>query len=146
MVEVLERQGVHVVAGGHGVEHVRLEHAVVLKPAHLNALLGVAADGAVGQYVDVVLGVLPDLGFIRVFQDWLERAQYRIAIQLRRYTHVRMGQRNVGRFIWLDGERNSDQLRLLSIEAGGFGIECNQVGLMQFSSQTAKRSASSTVS
>ncbi len=62
VVEVLLRQAVHVVTGGGGVQHVRLEHGVVGNAAHFDG------GRAVGKDVDIVLGVLPDLGLGRVFQ------------------------------------------------------------------------------
>jgi hypothetical protein len=92
----------------------------------------IAADGAVGQDVHVELGVLADLEFVRVFQDRLERAQHGVAVQLLGHADVGVGQRDVGRFVGLHGERQADQLRLLRVDAGGFGVEGEQLGVVQF--------------
>ena len=76
--------------------------------------------------------MLADLELVRVFQNRLERAQHRVAIQLLRHADVGMGQRDVGRFVGLHRERQAHQLRLLRIDAGGFGVEGNQLGVVQF--------------
>ncbi|MNO98274.1 hypothetical protein D3C76_900150 [compost metagenome] len=125
VVEVLLRQAVHVVTGGRGVQHIGLEHGVVGHAAHLDG------RGAVGQDVDIVLGVLPDLGFGRVFQQGFERQQHGLAVQLDRGAFVVVGQRYIRRLMRLDRKRQADQLRLLGIEAGGFGVEREQRGLAQ---------------
>jgi hypothetical protein len=52
--EVLQRQGIHVVAAAGAVEHVGLEHRVEGHAAHL--------DSIQGEHVHVVLNVLPHLG------------------------------------------------------------------------------------
>ncbi len=57
--EVLERQTVHVVASGGGVQHVGFEHGVESHAAHL--------DAVVHQHVHVVFAVLADLGLGRIF-------------------------------------------------------------------------------
>ena len=80
VVEVFEGQGVHVVARGGGVQHVGFEHAVEGHALHVNAVAWVAVEGTISQHVDVVLGVLTDLGFVRIFQQRLERLEHRVAI------------------------------------------------------------------
>ncbi|MCY1244041.1 hypothetical protein D9M72_570930 [compost metagenome] len=91
-------------ARGRGVEHVGLEHGIEGDAAHGDAVVLYATDGAVGQDVHVELGVLADLELVRVFQNRLERAQDRVAIQLLRHADVGMGQRDVGRFVSLNRE------------------------------------------
>ena len=125
VVEVLLRQAVHVVAGSRGIQHVRLKHGVERHAAHV--------DGrrAVSQNVDVVLGVLPDLGLGRVFQQRLQGQQHGLAVQLGRRAFIIVGQGHIGCFMWLDGERQANQLRLLGVQAGGLGVEGEQRRLAQ---------------
>ena len=49
-----------------------------------------------------------------------------------RHADVGVGQRDVGRFVGLYGERQAYQLRLLRIDAGGFGVEGEQLGVVEF--------------
>ncbi len=86
----------------------------------------IAVDRAIGQQVDGELGVLADLGFVRVFQQRLERLEHGVAVQLLRHAHVRVGQRNVGGFVGLNGEGQADQLRTLGIGAVALGDEGKQ--------------------
>jgi hypothetical protein len=58
-------------------------------------------------------------------------AQHCLAVQLGRRAFIIVGQRHVGRLIGLDGERQADQLRLLRVQAGGFGVEGEQRCLAQ---------------
>ncbi len=121
--EVLERQAVHVVSGGGGVEHIGFEHGVEGHAAHL--------DTVMHQHVHVVFAVLADLGLRRILQQRLERAKHGIQLELLRHTHIGMAQRHIGRLARLDGERHADQLGALSIDAGGFGIEGEALGVLQ---------------
>ncbi|KAF1030450.1 MAG: hypothetical protein GAK37_01366 [Pseudomonas sp.] len=131
VVQVLFGQAVHVVPGGGGVEHVGLKHRIERNAAHGDALRRVAADGAVGQDVHVELGVLAHLELGRVFQQRLQGQQHGVAVQLVRHADVGMGQRDVGRFVGLNRERNPHQLRLLGVDAGGFGVEGEQFGVVE---------------
>ncbi len=121
--EVLERQAVHVVAGGGGVQHVGFEHGVEGHAAH--------PDAVVHQHVHVVFAVLADLGLGRILQQRLERAEHGIQLELLRHAHVGMAQRHVSRLARLDGKGHTDQLGALRIEAGGFGIEGKALGRLQ---------------
>ena len=132
VAQVFEGQAVHIVAAARGVEHIGLKHGVEGNALNHDPAGLIATDGAVGQNIHVVLGVLSDLGFARVFQQRLEGTQYRVAIQLLGYAHVGMGQWNVSRFARLDRERQAHQLRLLRVQAGGFGIKGNQFGVVEF--------------
>ena len=125
VVQVLQRQAVHVVTGGGGIQHVGFEHGVEGHALHRDRCAGV------GQNVDVVLGMLTDLGLGRVFEDRLQRLEHCIAIQLLRHAHVGVRQRDIGRFAGLDREGQADQLRLLRIDAGGLAVEGDQLGLLQ---------------
>ena len=131
VLQVLLGQAVHVMTGGRGVEHVGLEHGVEGHAAHGDAAVLVAVEGAVGEDVHVELGVLADLELVRVFQQRLERPQHRIAVQLLRRVGVVMGQRDVRSFISLHREGNANQLRLMGIDPGGFGIEGEQRGVLE---------------
>ncbi|MCY1437285.1 hypothetical protein D9M71_534420 [compost metagenome] len=84
-----------------------------------------------GQDVHVVLGVLRHLDLGRVLQQRLERQQHAVAVELLGHAHVGMGQRHISAFMGLDRERHADQLRLLGIEPGGFGVESEQWRLAQ---------------
>ena len=131
VAQVLERQTVHIVAAAGGVEHIGLQHGVVGNALHHDPARLITTDGAVGQNIHVVLGVLSDLGFARVFQQRLEGTQNGVAVQLLRHAHIGVGQRDVGRFAGFDRERQTHQLRLLRVQAGGFGVKGNQLGVIE---------------
>ncbi len=131
LAQVLERQAVHVVAGGRRVQDVRLEHGVVSNAPNNNPVVLIATDGAVGEDIGFELGVLADFQFVRIFQQRLQCQQHGVAIQLLRHAHVGMGQRNVGRFAGRDGKRQAHQLCMLSIGAIGFGDEGDQRCLIE---------------
>ena len=61
--QILERQRIHIVAGGGGVEHIGGQHGVGKRARHGNCV--------VGQHGDVVLKILANFGFFRVFQQRL---------------------------------------------------------------------------
>ena len=131
VVQVLLRQTVHIVTRRGGVEHVGFEHGVEGDAAHGNALGRVATNGAVGEDIHVELGVLAHLEFGRIFQQRLQGQQHGVAVQLFRCTDVSVRQRNVGSLMGLHGEREPDQLRLLGVDPGGFGIEGKQLGVVE---------------
>ncbi|MNP28200.1 hypothetical protein D3C76_1211520 [compost metagenome] len=118
-------------ASSRGVEHIGLEHGIEGHTPDLDAVGYVATNGAVGQNVHVVLGVLPDLELGRVFQQRLEGAQYSIAVQLLGHAHVGVRERNIGGFEGLHGKGQPDKLRLLGVKASGFGVKSDQGGLVQ---------------
>ncbi len=125
VLEVALRQAVHVVTGRRGVQRVGLEHGVEGHAAHLDRHRGV------GQHVDVVLGVLADLGLVRVFEQRFERAQHGVAVELCRHAHVGMRQGHVGGLERRHREGHPDQLGDLRIDAGGLGVEGEQLGGLQ---------------
>ena len=132
VVQVLLRQTVHIVTRRGGVEHVGFEHGVEGDAAHGNALGRVAANGAVGQDVHIELGVLAHLEFGRVFQQRFQGQQHGVAVQLIRRADIGMGQRDVGGFMGLHSKRDPNQLRLLGVDAGGFGVESKQRRIVEF--------------
>ncbi|MNQ84105.1 hypothetical protein D3C85_992250 [compost metagenome] len=104
MSKVLERQAVHVMAGGRGVKHIGLEHGVEGHAPDLNATGRITTDSAIGQDVDVVLGVLTHLDLGRVLQQRLEGAQHGVAVELLGHAHVGVRERNVSRLEGLDSK------------------------------------------
>ncbi|MCY1512737.1 hypothetical protein D9M68_472090 [compost metagenome] len=122
MAKVFQRQAVHVVAGGGGIQHVGFEHGVEGDAPHVDR------RGSVDQHVHVVLAMLGDLGLVRVLEDRPERGEHGVAVQLRRHAHVAVRQRNVGGLALLHGEGHADQLRLLGVDAVGLGVEGDQLG------------------
>ncbi|MCY1286581.1 hypothetical protein D9M70_355570 [compost metagenome] len=123
--QVLEGQAVHVMTGGRSVQHIGFEHGVEGDALHGDG------RGGIGQDVHVVLGMLADLGFVRVFQQRLEGLEHGVAVELRRYAHIAVGQGHVGGFTGLHGEGHAHHLRLLGVDAGGFGVEGEQRGGFQ---------------
>ncbi|CAM5321889.1 hypothetical protein RLIN73S_06475 [Rhodanobacter lindaniclasticus] len=124
IAEILLRQRVHVVARGGGVPHVGLQHRVVPEPLH--------GDAVVRQDVDVVLRVLAQLGPRRVLEDRLQRGQHGIAIELRRHAGVVVAERDVAGPARLHREAEADDVRAHRVEAGGLGVERDQLGVAQF--------------
>ena len=86
------------------------------------------ADAVVGEDVHVVLQVLPDLGVARRFQPGLEPRQYLLESQLRRHAGIAVGHGQVGGLAVGDGEGQADEAGLHRIEAGGLGVEGDQLG------------------
>ncbi|MND36342.1 hypothetical protein D3C80_269960 [compost metagenome] len=123
VVQVLERQAVHVVTGRRRIEHIGLQHGVIGHALHQDAIGDITADGAVGEDVHVVLGVLPDFELLRIFEQRFKRQQYTVAIQLLGRPHVAVRQRHIGGLMGLHSERQANQLRLLRIQASGLGVE-----------------------
>ena len=80
----------------------------------------------IGEDVLVVFEVLPQLLVRRAFQPVLEFLQRMLAIELIRCAGVVVRQRQVGRVMRFDAERDADQLRGHPVEAGGFGVDAHQ--------------------
>ncbi len=127
VVQILGDQAVTVVTRRGGVEHIGFEHRVELDALHVDAMVLVTIDGAVGQQVDRKLGVLPDLDFARVLQHRLDRFEHRVAIQLLLHAHIGMGKRDVTGFVGLDRERQADDLRALGVSAVALHHEGEQL-------------------
>lgn len=125
VAEVLQGQAVHVVASGGGVQHIGLEHGVVGYAPQRDGGAGI------GQDIDVVLGMLADLELLRILQQRFQRTKHRVTVQLLGNAHVAVGQRHVGGLALLHGEGHPHHLRLLGVDAGGLGIEGDQLGLLQ---------------
>ena len=60
MTKVLQRQTVHIVAGGDGIEHIGFKHGVKLHTLHVNAV--------VSQHVHIVFHMLADFFMFTAFQ------------------------------------------------------------------------------
>ena len=114
---------VHVVIGGDAVPHVGLEHAV---EAHTPE-----RDAGVRQHVGVVLEVVPDLAARGILENGLERREHALAIELFRRAGIRVAQGYVGGHARLDAPGHADDFRLHVVEAGGLGVEGEQLGRAQ---------------
>ncbi len=123
LAQILEREAVHVVAGSGGIEHIGFEHGIEGDALH--------ADIVMGQHIDVVLGVLRDLGLVRIFQIGLERRQHRVAVELIGNAHIAVGDRDIGGFVGFDRQRYTDQFGALGVNAGGFGVKGEQLGVLE---------------
>ena len=121
--QVLQRQGVHVVAGGGGVQHVGLQHGVLQRPRH--------RDAVARQHRDVVLEVLADLGFAGILQQRLECGQHGIAVELCGGVQIVVGQRDIGRLARLKRQPHADDARLHIVQAGGLQVEAEGLGCLQ---------------
>ena len=124
VAQIFQRQGVHIVAGGHGVEHVGFQHGVVFHAAQ--------GDAGAGQYAHVVLEVLADFFALFVFENGLELVQYQSAVELIRRARIVVAEGYVGGVACGGGEADAHQVRFHVIEAGGFGVESEQLGFLKF--------------
>ena len=118
--EVELRAGIHVVARRGRVQHVGLEHRVV---AHAGEF-----DAAALQHVCVVLQVMADLPALRVLEQRLQPRERRRPVELVRRAGVVVRERQVGGLAGLDAERDADDLGFHVVEAGGLGVEGEEVG------------------
>ena len=107
-----------------GIPDVRFEHGVVAHTAHGNPVIR--------QYIDVVLRVLADFRLVRIFENRPQHFQDDGAIELRGRTGIVVHQRHVGALSFFDGEGNADDFRAHRIDTRGFGIEGDEIGLLQF--------------
>ena len=123
VAQVLERERVHVVARGGGVEHVGLEHGVEAEAGEPHAVIG--------EHVQIVFEVLPDLGRLLSLEQRLEFRQHFFALELCRRAGVIVRQRHVGAATHAVGKRHAHDLGLHGIEAGGFGVEGEGLGFLQ---------------
>ena len=80
------------------------------------------------EHVRVVLEVMADLGVLLRLEQRLELREARVAIELVGRAGVVVPQRQIGRVARRDGERHADDLRLHVFEAGGLGVEGEQLG------------------
>ena len=122
--QVLERQGIHVVAGGHGIEYVGFQHGVV----------GHAAQGDThifGQHAHVVLQVLADFLDRVVFQQRFEGIHDELLVELVRGAGVVVAEGDVGSLV-VHGHAEAHQFRVHVVEAGGFGVEGKLASAFQF--------------
>ena len=121
--QVFERQAVQVVAGGRAVQHIGLQHGVIGDTPQ--------GDMVIGQHAGVVLEVLSHLALAGVLQQGPQLLQRPVAVQLHGRPQVVMRQGHIGGFARLHGKGNANDSRLHVIQAGGLGIEGEQLGLVQ---------------
>ena len=105
VAQVLERQAVHVVAGGNGIQNVAFQLGVELHAFQFDAM--------VGQNVGVVFHVLADFLLVFVFQNRLQLRQYFVPVELHRSTFVVVRQRHIGSLAHFHGERHTDDFGFL---------------------------------
>ena len=102
-------------------EHIGLQHRVV---AHAGQL-----DAVVAQHMRVVLQVMAELGVrCDLSSQGLSCARQLVEIELLGRAGIAMRQRQIGRLAGVDAERHADDARLAVIEAGGLGVEGDQLG------------------
>ena len=123
LAQVFPGQAVHVVAGGHRVIDIGLQHGVLGDPLQI--------DAVIGEHVLVVLEVLPHLFLLRIFQQRFELLQYLVAVELVRRTHVVVGQGHVSRFARFHRERHPDNFGVDVPQAGGLRVKGEQVRGLQ---------------
>ncbi len=116
--QILRRRRVHVVARGHAVPDVGLEHGVV---AH-----ALDVDVVVGQHVGIVLQMLAELGQLRILQQRLQRREHPRARQLFGRAGIVVRERHIGGDTGLDAERDADDLGIHVVQARGLGVEGEQ--------------------
>ncbi len=97
------------------LEHIALQHGVVLVPAR--------GDAGAGEHLGVVLDVLPDLGRVGVLQPRLQPGQHLVERQLIGCAGVAVGERDVGRLAGRDGERDADDACRHRVERIGLGVD-----------------------
>jgi len=123
VIEVTAGQGIEVMAILPGIQNVGFEQGVMGDARE--------RDAVIGQHMGVVFQVLADLGVLGTFQQRLEAGQHGGAVELVRHAGVAVRERDVDRLAGLDGEGDADDLRLHGVEAGGLGIEGDQLGLFE---------------
>ena len=104
--------------GGGGIPDVRLQHRIVLQTRQ--------RDAVVRQDVDVVLGVLAELGYRGVLEDRLQRFEDGIAIKLLWRAGIVVCQRDIAGLARLHCEAEADDVGQHRVDAGGFGVEGDQ--------------------
>ena len=107
------------------VRLVRLQHVGLQQ-----RILGDARqrDAVVGEDVLVVFEVLTELFVLRAFQPVFQFLQRMFARQLVRRAGIAVRERQVGGLVRLDRKRDADQLRRHDVQAGGFGVDADQLG------------------
>ena len=124
VAQVLERQGVHVVAGGNGIEYVGFQHGVE----------GHAAQGdtrVFGEHAHVVLQVLADFLEVVVFENRFQCIEDKLLVELVWSARVVVAEGNVGGLARFHCHAHAHQFCLHVVEAGGFGIEGKHVCVLE---------------
>ncbi len=102
------------------LDHIALKQGVVRIAANRHA--------RVGEHMAVVLGVLPELGFVGVFQPGPQAFEHLGHGQLLGRAGVSVGQRQIGGLAGRDAERNADQPCAHRVERVGFGVDGGELG------------------
>ena len=112
--EVERGHGIHVVARRRGVQHVRLEHRVVLDAAQ--------HDAVIQEDVGVVLQMMPNLRR-GALEPRFEPREHGVAVQLVGCAGVAVRERNVRGLAGRDGQRDADELGAHVGQARRLGVE-----------------------
>ena len=121
--EVVASGRVHVVSRCHAVEHIGLEHGVVLD--------AIEVDVVALEDMRVVLQVMTDFLAFGVFEERTQRLQHVLAIELFRCAGVVVCHRDVASLTRRHGQGDADKLCLHIFEAGGLCIDGDQFGVVQ---------------
>ena len=122
-IEMAQREVIHV------VRLVRFQHIGLQQRVLGNAR---KRDTMIGENVSIVFEVLPEFLVLHALQPALQFLQSRVAFELVGCAGIDVRQRQICRLVRRDGERDTDQLRVHHIQAGGLGIDTHQPGCEQF--------------
>ena len=125
------RHRIHVVAGGHAVEHIGLQHRIVLHAGKL--------DAVVAQHMRVVLQVVAELAPLRILEPGLEVCQAAINRKLVWCARIAMRQRQIRGLAGFYTEGHADDACHGVIEAGGLGVEGGELGLFEHGQPATER-------
>ena len=118
-LQVLVRQGIHIVTCGGGIEHIGFEHGVVPDTRQ--------RDSVVFQHVHIVFEVLTDFFRRLAFEQGPQLFQYGFTRELFWRALVIVAERHIGRLARLYRKRHPHHLRFHIIKVGGFGVEGKQL-------------------
>src|SRR3989304_4820733 len=96
-----------------------------------DALRALARDAVVAEWLLIVLEVLAEFGFRRVFEPGAQQSERALHPQLRRRAGISVRKRQISRPSRLDAKRHAHQLRAQGVEAGGLGVESDQSGAIE---------------
>ncbi len=127
MAEVAHGEVVHAVAALADVERVRHQHGVVE---------GGDADAVLGEHIEIVFQVLPDLQDRRVLEQRLQKVErlaqrnlgQHVAAEVELGRGATMGERHVGGLARRDRQREADELGLHRVDRRRLGVEGDTAG------------------
>ena len=96
MTEILERDGVEIVATRGAVQHIGFKHGVKRDAAQ--------ADPVIEQHVAIVFQVMTDFARGVGFQQRSQFGQHGLDLELRRRARIAVRERHIGRATWGMGE------------------------------------------